>query len=267
MHLLGNTNWSEVNIINNEDDAIYKEYINTTIICFDPGTGVSIPKSPSTTQNWSQQEVIGRVVEKLVNIRLHSHNKDMNIIAQGYRKTSEGRYEGLMHNKDVECFFPNTVLNHIKSPTWEKILSRCGDHLMFWLFCNTSMFIIASHGCYIQIVGNRIADIISKRDNSKFIPKQKKFWNPEALKKEKERKKEQRKLKKLNKLKKENIQKNSEEKNDKKNDQQDVGKDKQEVTNIEIKNLEATKPIDTTNNEQKKKKKENKQKKKENERR
>jgi len=190
------TNWSEVNIVNNEDEAIYKEYINTTIICFDPGTSVSIPKSPSTTQNWSQQEVIGRVVEKLVNNRLNSHNKDMNIIAQGYRKTSEGRYEGLMHNKDVECFFPNTVLNHIKSTIWEKILSRCGDHLMFWLLCNTSMFITAPHGCYIQIVGNRIADIISKKDNSKFLPKTKKFWNPEALKKEKEKKKGATKIEK-----------------------------------------------------------------------
>jgi len=67
-------------------------------------------------------------------------------------------------------------------------------------------------------------------------------------------------LKKLNKLKKDvNKQNNREEKKDKDKDkktvdQQEVGNDKQEVTTIQIKNLEPTKHIVTASNEQKEKK-------------
>jgi hypothetical protein len=75
----------------------------------------------------------------------------------------------------IESFFPNTLVNWVKSYTWETLLNRIGDGFMFHLLLDTILFFPLENSCYAQITGTLISDgIISMTSFHKKPKKNKK---------------------------------------------------------------------------------------------
>ncbi|KXS20287.1 hypothetical protein M427DRAFT_28560 [Gonapodya prolifera JEL478] len=55
--------------------------------------------------------------------------------------------------RSVENYFPNTLVNQVKSPAWEELLGRIGDPLMTYILTSLYIFLPLSNGCWFQLAG------------------------------------------------------------------------------------------------------------------
>eukprot|EP01087_Luapelamoeba_hula_P025245 TRINITY_DN9926_c0_g1_i1.p1 TRINITY_DN9926_c0_g1~~TRINITY_DN9926_c0_g1_i1.p1 ORF type:complete len:428 (-),score=34.89 TRINITY_DN9926_c0_g1_i1:1533-2816(-) len=70
------------------------------------------------------------------------------MLAKGYRKARQSKNPGMATMIGVENFYPNTLVNYLKSAVFEVLLSRIGEELMRWILTNTLLFISLPNHCY-----------------------------------------------------------------------------------------------------------------------
>ena len=81
--------------------------------------------------------------------------KDNHVLAQGYQKSNERTTGGLCGAWQIENFFPNGNVFHIKSDaSWHLLLHRIGDGAFMHMLLNTSIFLPIGNGpSFLQICG------------------------------------------------------------------------------------------------------------------
>lgn len=87
-------------------------------------------------------------------------DKPKHVLAAGYQNRRTGADGGLAGLRGVQNFFPNTVVNHLKSKLWKQVLREVGDELFFHLLLHTSMFVLVGSNCYVQISGPPIHELV-----------------------------------------------------------------------------------------------------------
>ncbi|KAJ3398804.1 hypothetical protein HDV05_002300 [Chytridiales sp. JEL 0842] len=116
------------------------------------------PPPPAMDTTSSQEHVINYAIQWLLQRREQSQN----ILTQGYRMLRGNRSKAVAGTVALENFFPNTVVNHLKSPLWETLLSRIGDYLMTYLLTCTSLFVATRNNCCFQVSGIPICELKPK---------------------------------------------------------------------------------------------------------
>jgi hypothetical protein len=108
--------------------------------------------------------VLERVIEALVLGRCQPCH---HVLASGFRPR---RFHdcGMGALSTVECFFPNTILNHLKTREWEVLLSRVGDRFMCDLLLQYTLFVQLRNGCYMQLTGKPMNELRTGSSLSEF---------------------------------------------------------------------------------------------------
>lgn len=73
-----------------------------------------------------------------------------NVLSLGCRIAGPQATSELLSVQGVACTFPNTTVNVIRSPSWELLLSRIGDDLMFSLLRQHAVLQRLPNRCYMQ---------------------------------------------------------------------------------------------------------------------
>jgi len=85
-----------------------------------------------------------QIIQRVQDILLKKKsNAGSNLIISGYRVT----------NSEIEAYFPNTLMNILRSPIWEKIPGVLGEDLTFYILRYFSVFLRLPNNNYMQLVG------------------------------------------------------------------------------------------------------------------
>jgi hypothetical protein len=74
-----------------------------------------------------------------------------NLLVLGYRFSRHSN--GLKGLKGIESYFPNTLINYLKTQPWESLLKKIGESAMHHLLTETIMFGKLANGCLHQLNG------------------------------------------------------------------------------------------------------------------
>jgi len=61
----------------------------------------------------------------------------------------------------TEAYHCNTTTELLKGEAWQLLLSRIGDILMLYLLMHTSLFLPLPNGCFLQVTGVPIAEVLN----------------------------------------------------------------------------------------------------------
>ena len=67
-----------------------------------------------------------------------------------------GFVPGLHH---AEAYYPNTTAAALRSPAWQRLLSRVGDGVMMHLLLHCYLFLPLPNGCFLQAAGAPAAQV------------------------------------------------------------------------------------------------------------
>ena len=105
----------------------------------------------SFAQSHSQSEIVGRAVAWLV------RTSSPSVLAFGYRPLKQNQQGSRSaHLRGIQCVFPNTITNFLKSPPWEVLISRIGDDAMYTCSrarcssCNRRMGVTCSSAVHLS---------------------------------------------------------------------------------------------------------------------
>ena len=136
----------------------------------------------SFAQSHSQSEIVGRAVAWLV------RTSSPSVLAFGYRPLKQNQQGSRSaHLRGIQCVFPNTITNFLKSPPWEVLISRIGDDAMLHLLTRTMLLLQSKNGCYMQLSGPPLSKEIHSNgralirdpaasDASEFIDRSRMFY-------------------------------------------------------------------------------------------
>ncbi|KAJ3173398.1 hypothetical protein HK101_011057 [Irineochytrium annulatum] len=136
-----------------EDPTEYKDLLANTVV----GTRPDVPPVPARTESehFSQGEIINRVIERL----LGSKDPPANVLTFGYRKLNGRHLNSVVGTFGVENYFPNTVVNYLKSLNG-----------MTYLLTVTFMFAPLSNGCFFQLTGEPLYDVVKAVAPTDSVP-------------------------------------------------------------------------------------------------
>lgn len=60
----------------------------------------------------------------------------------------------------AEAYHCNTTTELLKGEAWQLLLSRIGDILMLYLLMHTSLFLPLPNGCFLQLTGVSVAEVL-----------------------------------------------------------------------------------------------------------
>ena len=69
----------------------------------------------------------------------------------------------MLQLQGIECFFPNTLLDQVLTPSWEALLSRIGDVLMMHVLLERVILIRLPNQCFQQISGLPLPDLLRQQ--------------------------------------------------------------------------------------------------------
>lgn len=90
---------------------------------FNPSSGdFKPPEDVSNTAHSTQSHVVNRVIKMIL---FHSDPaRQTDLLVQGYRRISSNTNASLEDVHGIENYFPNTIVNSLKSKHWQWLLSR-----------------------------------------------------------------------------------------------------------------------------------------------
>lgn len=101
---------------------------------------------------------MGGVLERVIDTLVHTEAASKHVLAAGFRRR-RAHDRGMNALSTVECFFPNTLLNHFKTAEWEALLSRVGAEFLCELLLKYTLFAQLRNGCYMQLTGQPMHEV------------------------------------------------------------------------------------------------------------
>eukprot|EP00126_Sphaerothecum_destruens_P013269 Sdes_comp22704_c0_seq1m21120 len=115
----------------------------------------------------SIKELLNRVIEAKLR-----KPEEKNILTAGFRASQENNQanNGMKDMFRVDCFYPNTLLNFLKSKFWRSIHLRIGDSAFVHIISNCSVFSPLSGGNYLQVCGCPIYEMFDSKNPTHGLP-------------------------------------------------------------------------------------------------
>ncbi|KAL1918651.1 uncharacterized protein VTP21DRAFT_2673 [Calcarisporiella thermophila] len=134
------------------DPVEYTRFVSTTLV-----VRVSLREPPKdvSIRERNQNELVNRAIESLFGTSRYPSN----MLTNGYRRTWDQSMYTTYGMRGIECVFPNTIVNFLKSKLWITLLSRIGDSVMSYLLNHTSMFVELQNDSYFQVTGTPLHEI------------------------------------------------------------------------------------------------------------
>ncbi|KAJ3019795.1 hypothetical protein HKX48_001768 [Thoreauomyces humboldtii] len=137
------------------DDAEFSRFLQETFVARAAQAKPALPPSQTGEVLFSQAEVVNSAIEKILK---GSGPLTPNVLTLGYRNMTTKGGNRVVGTHGVENFFPNTIVNELKSRCWELLLSRIGVRAMSDLLVNTTMFNAMPGRCSVQLSGIPLGD-------------------------------------------------------------------------------------------------------------
>jgi len=128
-------------------------------------------------QRSTQRELVERAIRSLATARSLGAP---NLLTLGYRSLESASLRGgsfrleqnlkSQYARGLECTFPNTQASFLREWAWEALLSRVGDELMLFLLTKTAMLLRLPNGCYVQLCGPLLPQLLQRRGRSLRSP-------------------------------------------------------------------------------------------------
>ena len=130
-----------------DDPPIYRRLLLTTLVA---GSDLAVqgPRGAVTIESYSTQpEVVGRVIAALFRL----HPRPVHVLTSGFQRRRHQDSAAMNFSSGVEALFPNTLVNIVKTKSWQTLLSRIGDHLMTYLLHSLGVFLRLDRDNYMQV--------------------------------------------------------------------------------------------------------------------
>ncbi|OZJ05810.1 hypothetical protein BZG36_00879 [Bifiguratus adelaidae] len=136
--------------------------------CTQKATGITVQKSSRSGR--SIGEIVNRVLEGSVKDKNAQKSlNDCSILTYGYRsininrRASHAANYAAGHLFGVENYFPNTLVNSVKTADWEFLLDLIGDAAVAHILQNTFVFQYLSNNTYCQLSGSPLTELQTTR--------------------------------------------------------------------------------------------------------
>ena len=115
----------------------------------------SLPNAFSLENHSTLKELVMHALSCLCHKANRSNEmyQQRNVLSLGYGLRSNPDNANVVDAPDLQNFYPNTLVNVLQTPLWERVLTCIGDELMLHLLINCSIFIKLDNGCYMQVSG------------------------------------------------------------------------------------------------------------------
>ena len=98
-------------------------------------------------------------------IRARPSFRERNCLSLGYRVKSDlSNNAGVRNTTDIECEYVNTIHSFLFNPSWQKLAYGLGEAVILHLL-SRPMFAPGSHGCFFQISGVLINELIYQQSS------------------------------------------------------------------------------------------------------
>ena len=95
------------------------------------------------------------------------------MLCLGFRKGGRGNFETKISGGEVECRFPSWIINYLKSPIWETLLSVIGDINMFKILWDLPMIVFRHKKTLFQLTGQPISGLLSQSNQQRELDRRK----------------------------------------------------------------------------------------------
>ncbi|KAK9764101.1 Telomerase reverse transcriptase [Basidiobolus ranarum] len=154
-------------ILLDSDSNEYKEFLTKTLVVETKPVEVTLSQNDVLS---TQGEIVNRVIQTIFQ---YSRGNPSNIMTLGYRRIRNHNTYGVSGLVSVENYFPNTIVNSLKSKNWETLLSRIGEKMMYRLLLDTLIFIPLPNDCFYQATGAPVSDLVLSSNSLKksvYVP-------------------------------------------------------------------------------------------------
>lgn len=143
------------------------KYSDVSLCAFLKNTFLHCPKPPLSTFNWPSKETPVSSMRELVQLAISIHLNSIrfrphraNVLCLGYRYLA-GEQAGsfVKESLGVESYYPNSLLSHLLTREWERLLTILGGDLVMHLLTGAVIIVRRSTGSLLQVVGPPITDI------------------------------------------------------------------------------------------------------------